>query len=346
MKKEYFKNIDGLRTISCIAIIMMHVKANTSYSINGIFFNNVINSFTWLVYLFLMISGFGICAGYLDKFTNDEINLEKFYFKRYKKILPFFIFLILINIVYEFSSENIYDALMETTLLYGFLPNLELNVIGVSWTLGIIFLFYIFFPFLSVFLKTKKKAWFSLIISLILNYLCENYYFSSNFVTSTFTARHNFLYCLPIFIAGCLIYLYRNDLKKMLNNKKIYYLIFLILLIIGYYIIPNNILNLNIHFYKCFIICAFILIYSISFKSVVLNNKATTFIGKISMEMYLAQMIIFRLIEKMGILYIFGSNYISLIMAYILLIILLVIFIKMFYYFFNKLKGMKLKNEL
>lgn len=47
-----------------------------------------------------------------------------------------------ILVLYEPSVTNFYDATMEFLLIYGFLPNNALNVIGVSWTLGVIFTFY------------------------------------------------------------------------------------------------------------------------------------------------------------------------------------------------------------
>ena len=31
MERERYDNLDGLRAISCLAIIAMHIKANTSY---------------------------------------------------------------------------------------------------------------------------------------------------------------------------------------------------------------------------------------------------------------------------------------------------------------------------
>lgn len=76
-----------LRTISCLGIMMMHIQVNTNYNISGSIWLNVIPSFTWLVFLFLMISGFGMCAGYLQKFHSNVISLEDFYIRRYKKIL-------------------------------------------------------------------------------------------------------------------------------------------------------------------------------------------------------------------------------------------------------------------
>lgn len=89
--KKHYNSIDGLRALACLGIILMHIEANTEYRLNGSFlFDRCIPSLTWLVYLFFIISGFGMCAGYLEKFWKGTIDLETFYKKRYRKILPFF----------------------------------------------------------------------------------------------------------------------------------------------------------------------------------------------------------------------------------------------------------------
>lgn len=56
---NHYDSIDGLRALSCLGIIMMHIQANTRYNLAGTFiFDKFIPSLTTLVYLFLMISGF------------------------------------------------------------------------------------------------------------------------------------------------------------------------------------------------------------------------------------------------------------------------------------------------
>lgn len=201
-EKKHYPSLDDLRALSCIGIMMMHIQANTHYQLSGFVWQQLIPSFTHLVLLFLMISGFGMCVGYLDKFHKGIVDLEKFYKRRYAKILPYFGFLIIIAVIYEPSVTNIFDATMEFLLVYGFLPNNVLNVIGVGWTLGVIFVFYFLFPTFSVLLKTKKRAWVFLVISLWINYICYNYYFSDKFVTPLFTARHSFIWCLPLYMGG------------------------------------------------------------------------------------------------------------------------------------------------
>lgn len=203
LKQIHYNSIDGLRALSCLGIILMHIQANTKYHLGGSFaFERFIPSLTWLVYLFLMISGFGMCVGYLSKFQSGAVDLETFYKKRYVKILPFFGLLLLIALVMDYSISTVYEVSIEILLLHGLLPNNAVSVIGVCWTLGVIFLFYLLFPAFSVLMKSKKRAWVSLAISLWIAFVCDHYFFSEYFVAASFTPRHNFLYCLPMFIGG------------------------------------------------------------------------------------------------------------------------------------------------
>lgn len=177
MKKEHYGAIDGLRTIACIGIVMMHLAANTDYSITGFFYNSMIPSFTNFVFLFMTISAFGMCCGYYHKMLNNQINLSDFYAKRFKKILPFFALLVLIDVLLSPSLNAIYEAFADLTLLFGFLPNAgNISVIGVGWFLGLIFVFYICFPFYCVLIKNKKRAWIAFFLSLIFNFVCSVYF--------------------------------------------------------------------------------------------------------------------------------------------------------------------------
>lgn len=193
MTKRY-DAIDGLRTIACIGIVMMHMAANNSYSIDGFIYRRMIPSFTDFVFLFMTVSAFGMCCGYYKKVLENKINLSDFYTKRFKKILPFFACLVLLDVIISPSVSSLYEAFADITLMFGFLPNAgDISVIGVGWFLGLIFVFYLCFPFFCVLLQNKRRAWIVFIISLIYNFVCINY-FDVN--------RTNILYSACFFIAG------------------------------------------------------------------------------------------------------------------------------------------------
>lgn len=94
MEKKHYGAIDGLRMIATFGIVMMHIRANTSYRIAGFVYERIIPSFTNFVFLFMTISAFGMCCGYYEKVLHNEINWPEFYGKRFKKTLPFFTILV------------------------------------------------------------------------------------------------------------------------------------------------------------------------------------------------------------------------------------------------------------
>lgn len=196
IEKKY-RNIDGLRTFGCLAIIVWHIFANSNYVWRGLIPERIIPSFDYLVYLFMLISGFGMCNGYYDKVRSGNFDVNKFYIRRYKKNVPFFALVVLLDCLMSFDLETLYETFIEITMLFGFLPNNNLNVIGVAWTLGVIFVFYIIFPYFVFLLYSKKRAWFSLAISLLITYMCQIYFMTDKFVTPDYVMRHSFLYCIP-----------------------------------------------------------------------------------------------------------------------------------------------------
>lgn len=327
MVKERYDNLDGLRTISCLCIIAMHIKANGEYSINPLLQAFMI-SWTHFVLLFLMISGFGMFCGYYEKFKTGEITLNRFYGKRYTKILPFFVLLILIDIVMNKSIFHVVEGITEATMVFGLLPNNQPDVIGVSWTLGVIFLFYILFPFFVFMFWTKRRAWFSFLMSILISIFCTIYYFTNKFVTEDFVARHNFLYCAPFFAGGAMVYLYRIKIKSFITKYRWLSLVVGLCLSMICFFLPNDGDNADLFILLRYLpVFLFWLMYAISVESKLLNNKVTNFLSGISMEMYLSHMLIFRIVEKLKGLYIFGHGYASLFLAFLLVVSGLLIFI-------------------
>lgn len=325
MVKNRYDSLNGLRTIMCIGILVMHVFANTKNGLKGYFFENIIPSFNSFVFLFMIISGFGMCCGYYKKIKNNEITLNEFYKKRYKKILPFFALLVVFDVLIERSFSSIIEGFADLTLVYGFLPNPKIQVIGVGWTIGVIFAFYILFPFFVFLLDNKKRAWFSLSISLIFNFVCLYYFFDDYFVTDSFRASSNILYCSIYFIIGGIIYLYRENLKIVKDNKILYGLCLLISMII--FLIPVDIINLKwFPTIKESIVYTLWLIIAINTNGKIMNNRFTKFISNISMEIYLCHMMVFRILEKIKLINIFDNGILSYTTNCILVLIGAIIF--------------------
>lgn len=291
MNKEHYKGIEFLRVLCCIGVIMTHVKANSNYHINGYLYNTVFLTFEDFVFLFMAISAFGLCCGYYDKVINGTINFVEFYKKRFIKILPFFGLLALIDLIVSPSLNALYEFFADITLLFGFLPNIEyIQVMGVGWYLGLVFVFYLIFPFYCVLIKDKKMAWFSFIVSLIFNYATEHYFM---------VTKANILYSGCYFILGGLVFLYRDKLREV---KSLVILSGTLLSIIIYYIVGDiTITRLLVSFT--------LLTCGISKIGDKLSNKVISFFSNISMELYLSSMPVFRGLEKLHINTLLGDRW-------------------------------------
>ena len=251
---------------------------------------------THFVFLFMAISAFGMCCGYYEKLINTTISFSDFYGKRFKKILPFFGVLVLLDVILAPSIESLYEAFTNLTLLFGFLPDAgNISVIGVGWFLGLIFVFYICFPFFCVLIQSKRRAGIAFAVSLIYNFVCSTYFD---------VGRTNILYSGCYFLAGGLLYLYRDELGKLSRWLGLGAAIASAVL---YYLIGGNTL-------ACLLVSVSWIAYAIACtgqgiqKYSLLSNKATKFVSGISMEIYISHMVIYRVVERLGINTAIGSG--------------------------------------
>ena len=300
MEQKHYGAIDGLRAMAAIGIVMMHMAVNNDYRITGFVYERLIPSFTNFVFLFMVISGFGMCCGYYEKILKGKISLSDFYGKRFKKILPFFAVLVVLDLIMSPSLSSVYEGFADLTLLFGFLPN-DITVIGVGWFLGLIFVFYLCFPFFCVLLENKRRAWIAFGVSLLYNLACARYFE---------VGRKNILYSACFFLAGGLIYLYREQIAGL--NRWVV-LAGVWAAVILYFIIGGNAI-------MCLAVSILLLLYAILARGGVFQNPAAKFLSGISMEIYLSHMVIFRGIEKLGLNRRFGTGWLQYLATVVLVI--------------------------
>lgn len=284
-----------------------------------------------LVQLFFMLSGFGMCCGYYEKMKSGTVDLNGFFSRRYAKIWPFFTALVCIDILSEvvmgsgLSRILLYEAFANITLLFGFLPGEDFQVMGIGWTLGVIFGFYCLFPFFVFALWTKRRAWFSLVITLALNYLCKTYFTAGNMA-----AGHICLQWMCCFVAGGVIYLYKDNIVHW-NRRYPWF---------GWVLIAVGLFLTLVFFHawgqmlstvKTIVGFALILIGALSDRRTLLANGFTRKISDISLEIYLSHVVILRIIQKVGIIQLISNPTI----AYITTIFMTFVGAAVFAYFFR-----------
>jgi Predicted acyltransferases len=177
--------------------------------------------------------------------------------------------------------------------VFGLLPKAQISVVGVGWFLGIVFVFYMLFPFYVFLMYHKRRAWMVMGISILLNVLCRFYFFDEAHVGAGFPSRANILYSSMFFVAGGLIYLYKEELTRIKYAN-----VFSILLSVGLIAVYYTVLYSE---YILLLLFSFVLIYGIVGKSHLLSNRIVRFMSSISMEIYLCHMFVFRLLTRIHV---------------------------------------------
>ncbi len=304
-QKNYYESLNGVRAFACLGIVVMHVLANGNYALTGLIFERIIPELKDLVFLFMIISGFSTFCGYYQKIKTGEFSLERFYKNRYMKIWPFFALLVVIDVILTPSLNAIYEAFADLTLCFGLLPRSGggITVIGVGWFLGVVFVYYMIFPFVCFLLENKKRAWVSFGISFIFSYIAYTYFAAE---------RTNIIFCLPFFILGGVVYLYRENICTFSKKYNKYLLLSVFILIPVYYLWITNITRI--------ILYATIIIFALGIdRRGILINSITKKLSEVSLEIYLCHMLVFRIVEKIGFVHLVKSNEI---ISYIICVVL------------------------
>lgn len=263
----------------------------------------------------MMISAFSVSCGYFSRIREGRISMNDFYSKRYKRVLPFFALLIVIDVIQTLISEGpvlngtmkseLYEAYTDMTLVFGLLPDARIEVVGVGWFLGVIFLFYMLYPFFTFLLHTRHRAWLCFAISIGL-WGAVYYYFSP--ARGVISGNTNMLICAPYFMAGGLIYLYRQDITAFCVRKcagvsvRTMFACLTLAYTALFFIFPSG----RIHLFSNLLLYSLWLVYAVAessseSRSTLFRNRIMGFLSSVSMEIYLCHMMFFRVAEKLYI---------------------------------------------
>ena len=160
--------------------------------------------------------------------------------------------------------------------------------------------------------------------------MCQEYFMTDYFVIDGFVMRHSLLYCLPYFLMGGLIYLFREDISQAINKYYKLFMVICLMLSVGFYFVPSKINGFDITVVKTILLYSAWLCLTLGEKNIVFSNKFTAFISGMSMEIYLAHMVVFRIVEKLHIPEIMGQSGLGYITTYIVTLFSLVMGISLY----------------
>lgn len=278
----------------------MHVQANIGVKPSaGYITESLIPFFTDFTLLFMVVSGFSLCCGYYERIKAGTITPAAFYRKRYLRILPFFALMSLIDLAIEPGAGTLCEVFSNMTLCFGLLPpETEFHVIGVGWFLGVVFMFYMLFPFFVFMLDNRRRAWVSFALALVF-VLVSMVHFGA-------PGRRCMVYCAPLFLAGGIVYMYRHSLADFGRRHAWLSAAGAVVLTVCYFAFSGSVRGRFMHYTLELLLFSLWLAYAVGSKDKVLNNRVARYLSKISMEIYLSHMLVYRAVEKVHL-----ENYIS-----------------------------------
>ncbi|MGE4781394.1 acyltransferase family protein [Yersinia enterocolitica] len=305
-KNEYRPDIDGLRAIAVIAVILYHFKL---FGITGGFVG---------VDVFFVISGYLITKGILSLAETGRFSYSGFYIRRARRLLPALIVTIVLSYAVSafifspvdfalMSSSSIFSMLCVSNiyfwLSYGYFDaDSSIKPLLHTWSLSVEMQFYLLWPFLVMLFATKAKSFVFHFIALFIilmsavSIIYLKHDSSGAFFLTPFRMHE--------FAIGAVV-LYFERFKRPLLVDNIIYIVGLTLIL--YCVLSYNSQSMSFPGHAALVPTAgaamMILSGGNANLSVIASNKIMRFIGEISYSLYLVHWPVFVFAQ-----YIYGTS--------------------------------------
>jgi len=302
-KLKYRKDIDGLRAIAVLSVLLFHL----GYLPNGYLG----------VDIFFAISGYLITKIVYDKAIENRFSIVNFYLKRTRRIIPLIFFTSLVALIIGIivmlpeDLKNLSETIIATNFFannmcmlvtsgdYWDIAN-EYKPMMHTWSLGVEEQFYIVFPVLFMICNGKRSR-FILPILIALTILSLLFFFFATSDTSKFYLIQYRFFELSLGGLGAILF------KDKIINTKYAFLLTLSILALLVLNIPIN-ADLKLLLILLATICLLVVGGDRNKISLfLLQNKVMLHIGKISFSLYMWHQIVlaftrYFILEKIGII--------------------------------------------
>ncbi|MFZ4455590.1 MAG: acyltransferase family protein [Bacteroidales bacterium] len=346
MNLKYYKNLDGLRGIASLMVLVFHffITPNSSYLTNRSVYQSLTLFGQHGVSLFFVLSGFVITRILINS-KEDENYFVRFYWKRALRILPlYYIFLFAFYFALDLLKwSNISHQLPYLLYYQNFDTIFNFVALGPShyWSLAIEEHFYLIWPLVVYFVPTRNllKVIFILFVAV---FLVKYVMLFHGIGISKFTFAR-----IDQLLFGAILSI--MELKNMFKNDKTR--IYLFLILIGTLLI-NAILFLQANNYPFWtellkyttlgLLFFTFLGWLITLNgdhplNVLLSSKVLQYLGKISYGIYIWHILVLFILNK----YFLTKN---LILDFSLSIALSILVAHISFYYYER-QFLKLKNK-
>ncbi|NVJ64196.1 MAG: acyltransferase [Flavobacteriaceae bacterium] len=340
-----FKELDGLRGVFSVMIVLYHLPQSFDISINNLFISH---SFVFVDYFFCL-SGFVISFVYSDKVLSFN-NFKTFILKRLIRTYPLHFFtlgLYLIGfLLVSYDNSNFGEKFLNSLLLTNSTPFIthENGINTPSWSISSEIISYTLIGIVYLLFRTRKLKFLASLTTIIiciisLIYFKINYFSTNDFgfirgligfnfgVTSFYLFdffRGKSRYKLELIIPALLFLLFWNIASDSSNTNE------------ASSILMDSLLT-------NFIMCLSIILLLKSKKGLIsniLNHKYTQQLGLISYSIYLTHAFVFNVFESFDF-----KGYSSNPIFYVVLVLTVLVFSKMTHTYIEVKLGNYLKTR-
>ena len=245
--KHRIIELDGLRGIAILMILIWHYFTNLSFSVPDYLtkFLTKLTMLTWSgVDLFFVLSGFLIVGILLDN-KNSKNYFKVFYIRRICRIFPLYYAMCIIYIVLSQSGINIsywlFNPAIPSWSYLLFLQNIFMTIqntygghwLAITWSLAVEEQFYLLIPLMIKFFPKNLlvKVFVILILSAPLFRITFNHFFSGLAAYILPNARAD-----SLLIGGCLAIIFRSNLMPFIYLRFEQIKGIIVVFIVGYFI--------------------------------------------------------------------------------------------------------------
>ncbi|HNY49379.1 MAG TPA: acyltransferase [Smithella sp.] len=355
--------LDALRFFAIIYVVISHLVLipQPNLAVPEWIAPFLINGGDAGVSLFFVLSAFSLSHS-MNARANEPFSTRNFYIRRFFRIAPLFYFLMLLYWIRDAAVFHVVHPVSEifinASLLFNLVPSCITGFVWASWTIGVIVLLYLIFPFIHKYIRNLYGALGLFVASVLMawgwSYFVKNYGVATGYLRAddiSFVWGFGFLQHLPVFVCGIIVYhLFFDYLVRMNQKSRQTYGSILILLFIVFYGTLLTESMQNIVWGKKILhgICFSLLVPGLGLKPFgFLVNAKTAYTGKMSYSMYLFHpLLIFTIIPVYRWIYNIIPTDILGYVSSLLLTLALLIAISLMAYKYIERKGIVLGEKL
>ncbi|PWJ40935.1 acyltransferase family protein [Sediminitomix flava] len=301
-----------LRFLAAFIVVIFHLGKGTWFTST---FGRIATSGPQMVSFFFVLSGFVMV---LSQFRKPNFSIKEYYFNRFIRIYPLYLFGIIIIYPFKSIASDGYALLLNLFTLQSWFPPYPLSFNGPSWSISVEAFFYMLFPFILYYIKNAKPRviyvfMFSLFIwgvtQLIhINLLNKPFYNGPNGVP------HQLIYYLPIshlgsFLLGitaAYLFLRLEAWKTVIKPSNPIYTVLALVLMYSVLLLEPKIVSVigyrlpfggSFHS-LIFSFCIFVIAASDNIMTKVLSNRVFVFLGEISFAIYLLHSPLYKIYKE------------------------------------------------